>query len=75
MHRWVFGHAWVSGPLAAPQPIEKFLSKPDVGGPNGFFLQGNPPIEVGGFPPASIDGSPGGKRPLGPIKFTKNLET
>ncbi len=34
----------VGGPLAATQPIEKFVSKPDL----GLFPPGKPPIEVGG---------------------------
>ncbi len=37
--------------MAAAQPIAKFVSKPDSGGPNGFFPSGNPSIEVGGYAP------------------------
>ncbi len=40
--------------MAGTQPIEKFLSKPDFGGPSGLFIQGNPSIE----PPTSIHGFP-----------------
>ncbi len=37
--------------LAATQPIEKFLSKSDLGGPNCLSPPGKPSIEVGGFAP------------------------
>ena len=36
----------VGRPLAGTQPIEKFFSKPDFWGPNGFFPPGNPWTEV-----------------------------
>ena len=37
--------------MAATQPFEKFVSKPDFGGPNGLFPKGNPSSEVGGEAP------------------------
>ncbi len=39
------------GPLAATQPIEKFLSKPDFGAPSGLFPPGKPSVEMRGFAP------------------------
>ena len=41
----------VGGPLVDTHPIEKFFSKPNVGGPNGLSLSGRPSIEVGGEAP------------------------
>ncbi len=65
----------IGGPLAVAQSIEKFLSKPEFGGPNGLFPPGNPSIRWGPSPPTSIDGFPGGKKPLGlpESAFEKNF--
>ncbi len=65
----------VGGPLAITQPIDNLLSKQSSGGPSGLFPPGKPTIEVGRSPSTSIDGFPGGKKPLGspPSGFVNNF--
>ncbi len=55
----------VGVPWAATQTVDKCFSKPDAGGAGGFLSSGRPIIEVEAEPPISLDGFPGGKRPLG----------
>ncbi len=55
---------FLGGPLAATQPIEKFLSKLDFVFQSGFFL-GNLSFKVGAKPPTSSDGFPVGEGSCG----------